>query len=153
LLRHRFFVILSCGAYCSILLPSSWCQKEISGSSSNTENLDFFFFSTEAFCLFSILTVGMRDQRNCSFCIFLLLLSGTMSLLMITKPVRHEKIDVASISTALKIVKKDIKVKDIRQLIYTLRVPLNLSTQKEGKTGTFLPLFNFILICLVLSRA
>jgi len=76
-----------------------------------------------------------------------------MSLLMITKPVRHEKIDVASISTALKIVKKDIKVKDIRQLIYTLRVPLNLSTQKEGKTGTFLPLFNFILICLVLSRA
>ena len=43
--------------------------------------------------------------------------------------------------TTLKIVKKDIKLKDIRQLIYPLKVPLNLSMQKEGKTETFLPAF------------
>lgn len=72
LLRHQFFVIFSCGAYCSILLPLNWCQMEISVSSSNTRNLDYFF-STEDFGLFSILTVGVCHQRNCIFCLFLLL--------------------------------------------------------------------------------
>lgn len=114
--------------------------------------LSCFFFSTEDFGLFSILTVGVCHQRNCSFCVFLLLLNGTMLLLTITKPVRHERMDVAN-DTTLKIVKQDIKLKDSKQLIYTLKVPLNLSMQKEGKTGAFLPPFNFIPICLVLPRA